>query len=200
MSITLGGMLAAMHEDGLGCTGAYCVPRAAEWGAVMAKLCQNERFLNGRSNGSGRKFARPPVRHVTCLTGGLNGFSRDSNPLWVVLPAATTVVARRWRRERVDSPYLLSTSVTRAWGTSPDCNAPSSLPSLLLVDRSLSTGCWTLPPPPPRPRLRLHLLRRLPLPSSRGTVRRSPGHWRLPPATLERACALSAPLFDAGAQ
>ena len=32
----------------------------AEWGAVMAKLCQNERFLNGRSNGSGRKICETP--------------------------------------------------------------------------------------------------------------------------------------------
>ena len=34
----------------------------------MAKLCQNERFLNGRSNGSGRKFARPPVIHVSWIS------------------------------------------------------------------------------------------------------------------------------------
>ena len=58
-----------------------------EWGAVMAKLCQNERFLNGWSHGSGRKFARPPVRRVTRLTGGLNGLSRDSNPLCASEPA-----------------------------------------------------------------------------------------------------------------
>ena len=64
-------------------------------GAVMAKLCQNERFLNGRSHGSsGRKFARPPVRRV------LNGLSRDSNPLCASEPAyepfESRVVGEGW--------------------------------------------------------------------------------------------------------
>ena len=27
---------------------------------------------------------RPPVRRVARLTGGLNGFVRDSNPLWAI--------------------------------------------------------------------------------------------------------------------
>lgn len=98
MSITLGGMLAAMHEDGLGCTGAYCVPRAG--GAA-----------GGDHGGGAAMAARACGQPVPAID---------------ISNASMGNVARLQR--------------------------PFTLPSLLLVDRSLSTGCWTLPPPPPRPR------------------------------------------------